>query len=137
MKLQDCEMTHRVVRGHPVAFVCGERALSEEEAASLKAQFVAAYGPVQVPAYVSPAGWQMLDAPSAGPLQSRFKFDEAGEEVMIDGKRVSAHLLDGFTKPTADGLWLRIVSVEGGVITVESKRESDFAPAAAAKKAKG
>lgn len=65
MKLADCEITHRVVRGQAVAFICGERGLSADEAEAMEAEYLAAYGAVQVPAYVSPDGWQTLQRAAA------------------------------------------------------------------------
>lgn len=64
MKLEDCELSYRCVRGHNVAFLFGERALTDEEGAALIAEYLESYGQRQTPAYISPAGWQLFAAPS-------------------------------------------------------------------------
>lgn len=120
MKLSDCEISHRVVRGTVVVFLFGARALSAEECVSLLWQYEDAHGPGVVPAYVSPDGWQVLDA-APGPLASRFVFDEAQELVLIDGLAVSAEFVQQWTAVTPEGQWFRVVATDNGHITVQRR----------------
>lgn len=69
MKLNDCEVAFHHMRGHNVAFVFGARAITEGEGIALAAEWLALYGPVPLPAYVSKDGWQIIkeaisDAPA-------------------------------------------------------------------------
>lgn len=130
MELSDCEISHRVMRGHIVVTLFGAHALAADELAALRAEYETVHGPGVVPCYVSPEGWQALgDVP--GPLAARFEFDEAEAIVLIDGLKVSAEFVDQWTSVTPEGHWFRVVSTDDGRITVE-RREFAAAPAAAA-----
>lgn len=60
MRLDECEVAHRHMRGHNAIFIFGPRALSADEAAALGAEYTASYGAGHRPAYCSPGGWQLL-----------------------------------------------------------------------------
>lgn len=62
MKLSDCTLSHTHCRGVSARYIAGDRAVTAAEGAALLSEFVDAYGPVQAPAYLSPAGWQTLEA---------------------------------------------------------------------------
>lgn len=66
MHLNECEVAHRHIRGHNAIFIFGPRALAPEECAALAAEYAASYGAMDRPAYLSPAGWQLLDAKEGG-----------------------------------------------------------------------
>lgn len=69
MRLIDCEITHRHVRGQNLVIIFGERALDSDELAALLREYDEAYGPGTIaPAYASPDGWQVhrADADAAG-----------------------------------------------------------------------
>lgn len=128
MNLSDCDISHLHVRGHNVALITGSRGLSDAEAAALLEQFTAVYGIDRQPAYVSRDGWQLLAAPVAGPLASRFAFDEAAGIVQIDSQKVAADVLDFLTTPSPDDVWYRVVSTDGGVTTIMHKHIDELAP---------
>lgn len=112
MKLTDCEVSHRHIRGHNVAFLFGPRALSDDERAELLAEWHKAYGPDATPAYASPAGWQVL---------AEVEFAEAGSFVAKDIARIFD--VDEST----------LVSGDGGQSADETPAE-DQAPAQSADK---
>lgn len=130
MKLSDCEISHRVMRGHIVVTLFGAHALAADELAALRAEYEAVHGPGVVPCYVSPDGWQALDD-VPGPLASRFVFDEAEGVVLVNGLSVAAEFVQQWTAVTPDGQWFRVISTDNGRISVE-RREFAAAPAAAA-----
>lgn len=72
MRLSDCEVQHRVIRGHKVAFVFGAKRLTADELGSLAAEWVQMYGPVSLPGYASPEGWQeMAPKPADDPVAEK------------------------------------------------------------------
>ena len=131
MKLADCEVSHRVIRGTVTVALFGSRRLAADELADLRAQYEATHGPGVVPAYVSPDGWQVMEDTETGPLASRFEFDEAREVVFVDGKAIAGAMFDGLASPTPSGTWFRVVNAEGETVTVESRTEADIVAGAA------
>lgn len=119
----DCEVMRHHWRGANAAVIVGDRAITTEEGESLMRQFSQSFGSGLTPAYLSPDGWQMLGgaATAAGPLESRFQFDEQNGLVLVDGLKIASPMFDALGKPTPAGRWLRVVAVEGGVITMESQ----------------
>ncbi len=118
MRLADCEITHRHIRGHNVAFVFGARAVSDDEAQALADEWTEAYGPIALPGYVSPQGWQSLAPLERGPIASRLKVDELAQVVEFDGVKISAELLATFGEPSPQGWAFRILQSKDGVATV-------------------
>lgn len=113
MRLADCEVTHRHIRGHNVAFLFGPRGISDAEATALAEEWSHTYGPVRLPAYVSPDGWRTLyPVDGAGPVASLLRVDEHREVIEFDGVKFSAELLRTFTEPTPENFAFRIVGVD-------------------------
>lgn len=78
VKLSDCEITHRHIRGCNVLFLFGPGRVSDDEGAALLAEYRDAYGPGASPGYVSADGWQVLaeaapvdEAPAAAPVAKK------------------------------------------------------------------
>ncbi len=124
MKVADCEIMIAHVRGHNVRYLFGPRGLTKAAAKALLADVAATWGPGPVPGYCSPDGWQQLAAAEkAGPLESRFAFDEQRNVVAVDGLKISGELFDALGTPTPPGAWLRVVSVGDGVATMEQRTD--------------
>lgn len=117
MRLADCEITHRHIRGHNVAFVFGSRAVSDEEAQALADEWVDTYGPIALPGFVSPQGWQSLAPLERGPIASRLKVDELAQVIEFDGVRMSAELLAALAVPSPEGVAFRVLRSADGVAT--------------------
>ena len=133
MRLSECEVAHRHVRGINAIFIFGARALSADECAALAAEYAESYGPGLAPGYCSPDGWQQLGPQQHGPLASRFEFDEAAEVISIDGVRVSAEFVGQFIKPSSPGRWFRVDAGDHGQPVISARDETAFdAPAVAA-----
>lgn len=61
MKLfQDCEIVRQHLRGHVAVTIVGSRAATDDELASLAAEFVASFGRQHTPMYFSGGGWQAI-----------------------------------------------------------------------------
>lgn len=134
MRLSDCEITHRHVRGRNLIIIFGERALDENELAALMQEYGEAYGPgVMKPVYASPDGWQTGANEQLGPLASRFVFDEAAEVVLVDGIKFTAEVFLAMSTPTPEGFWFRIIGADE-TVTVERRYVDELQrpPAAAA-----
>lgn len=125
MKLfQDCEIVRQHLRGHTAVTIVGPRAVTADEAAALLAEFADSFGTRHFPSYFSGDGWQDLQA--KGPLAARFSFDEQDGIVTVDGNKFAAEVFDSLAEPTPADQWLRVVSTEGGVVTMERKSSSDI-----------
>ncbi|WP_432767476.1 hypothetical protein, partial [Roseateles cavernae] len=77
-----------------------------------------AYGPIALPGYVSPQGWQSLAPLERGPIASRLKVDELAQVVEFDGVKISAELLATFGEPSPQGWAFRILQSKDGVASV-------------------
>lgn len=119
MRLADCEVTHRHIRGHNVAFLFGPRGISDTEARALAEEWAHTYGPVRLPAYASPDGWRTLYPSEAGPIAARLQVDEDRGVIAFDGVKFTADLLATFAAPTPEGFAFRILKAEDGVATVQ------------------
>lgn len=67
MKISDCEVVHRYVRGCNVIFIFGPRAATAGEMKALAAEYAESYGAEHRPGYCSPDGWQALHAVAPPP----------------------------------------------------------------------
>lgn len=113
MRLADCEVTHRHIRGHNVAFLFGPRGISDAEARELAEEWGQTYGLVRLPAYVSPDGWRTLyPVENAGPIAALLRIDEDREVIEFDGVKFSAEVIRTFAEPTPDGFAFRVVAVD-------------------------
>lgn len=79
MKLSDCTLSHTHCRGVSARYITGDRAVTATEGSALLAEYVEAYGPGQAPAYLSPAGWQALEAAPKAKKAAVLQATAAGE----------------------------------------------------------
>ena len=126
MRLIDCEISHRHVRGQNLIVIYGERGVSADELDQLMAEYREAYGPADIaPIYVSADGWQAGAAEPLGPLASRFVFDEAQEIVIVDGIKIAGEVFSTIGTRTPEGDWLRVVSVDD-TATIERRHVDEL-----------
>ncbi len=98
MKLANCEIFHHCIRGTNTVFIYGDRALTAEEAQALAAEYAETFGPFKAPAFVSPDGWQLLQAAEAKAAPAEQPAKDAApaaagapaEAKATKGKRASA-----------------------------------------------
>lgn len=67
-------------------------------------------------------GYELVDVPDER-LCERVKFGADNEFLEIDGYKVTANVLNEFTRVTPIGRWFRIIGRADGVITIETKTE--------------
>lgn len=60
------------------------------------------------------------EAMSARPLSERVQIDDAKNLLIVDGLRFAAELFDGLSIVTPPGRLLRVISVDGGVVTIQA-----------------
>lgn len=91
MKLSDCEISHRHVRGTNVVILCGSVALDDAQRAALLNEYREAFGRSNTPGYFSPAGFQSLadvqrpEPPAAAPVSAAPR--PAEDDPVISARR--------------------------------------------------
>lgn len=59
------------------------------------------------------------------PLSKSIEIDDAGDIATIYGTKIAGSLLRVLGEPTPPGQWFRVIKLENGVATVQSKYEPE------------
>ena len=58
------------------------------------------------------------------PLSAHITIDDDKDEVIAYGARLSGDLMRTLGEPTRQGMWFRVIKVENGLATIETKMEN-------------
>lgn len=62
-------------------------------------------------------------AESRRPLSAHVHIDDAHDILTVFGVKIAAPMLRRLSYPTPKGQWFRVVKIEGGVATIETKTD--------------